>query len=58
MKKMIVPIKTQTTTRSLFSGSRESGVVKTIAAMKPRMANFFRPIIIHEIGGVNDIAGK
>lgn len=43
--------------RSRFNGSRESGVVKTIAAMKPRMANFFRPIIIHEIGGVNDIAG-
>ena len=58
MKKMMTAIKTKTSTRSLFSGNRESGVIKTIAAIKPRTANFFRPIIIHEIGGVNDNAGK
>jgi hypothetical protein len=29
-----------------------------MAAIKPRMANFFRPIIIHEIGGVKDKTGK
>ena len=50
-------IKMEITMRSRFSGNRESGVVKTIAAIKPRMANFLRPIIIHEMGGVNDSVG-
>ncbi len=58
MKSTISAIKTEMTKRSRFNGRRESGVVKTIVAMKPRMANFFRPIIIHETGGVNDRTGK
>ena len=58
MKKTITASKTKTTMRSLFNGSRESGVVRTIAAIKLRMAYFFRPIIIHEIGGVKDNSGK
>ena len=58
MKKIIIAIKMKITMRSRFNGSRESGVVKSMAAIKPRMANFFRPIIIHEIGGVKDKTGK
>ena len=53
----MVAVKIEITTRSRFNGKRDTGVVKTIAAMKPNMANFLCPIIIHEIGGVNASAG-
>ncbi len=58
MKKIMTVIRTEITMRSRFNGSRESGVVRTIEAIKPRMANFFRPIIIHETGGVKVNVGK
>ena len=56
--KIMTNSKTEIMMRARFPGSRERGVVKINAVINPKMANFLLPNIIHDMGGVNDNAGK